>query len=139
MTGPFVPVGMLNLIRAVLGIHHHRFNLSVKRSSDAHPQPLPRYLFYMFMEKNYLKNGNLLVRIDSPLKVSAFWAFDRPPAGGRNSHALDFRRPAACTHSFSLHVHEPVTDKSDQHGEPETVRGPERSCASASRRPFQHR
>jgi hypothetical protein len=26
---------MLNLIRAVLGIHHHRFNLSVKRSSDA--------------------------------------------------------------------------------------------------------
>jgi hypothetical protein len=23
---------MLNLIRAVLGIHHHRFNLSVKRS-----------------------------------------------------------------------------------------------------------
>jgi hypothetical protein len=34
MTGPFVPVAMLNLIRAVLGIHHHRFNLSVKRSSD---------------------------------------------------------------------------------------------------------
>ncbi len=33
MTGPFVPVAMLNLIRAVLGIHHHRFNLSVKRSS----------------------------------------------------------------------------------------------------------
>src|SRR5260370_41483256 len=32
MTGPFVPVAMLNLIRAVLGIHHHRFNLSVKRS-----------------------------------------------------------------------------------------------------------
>src|SRR5713101_4845105 len=34
MTGPFVPVAMLNLIRAVLGIHHHRFNLSVKRSSN---------------------------------------------------------------------------------------------------------
>ena len=33
MTGPLVPVAMLNLIRAVLGIHHHRFNLSVKRSS----------------------------------------------------------------------------------------------------------
>src|SRR5258708_1728041 len=33
MTGPFVPVAMLNLIRGVLGIHHHRFNLSVKRSS----------------------------------------------------------------------------------------------------------
>ena len=33
MTGPLVPVGMLNLIRRVLGIHHHRFNLSVKRSS----------------------------------------------------------------------------------------------------------
>src|SRR5712671_6024211 len=33
MTGPLVPVGMLNLIRGVLGIHHHRFNLSVKRSS----------------------------------------------------------------------------------------------------------
>ena len=32
MTGPLVPVGMLNLIRAVLGIHRHRFNLSVKRS-----------------------------------------------------------------------------------------------------------
>src|SRR5260370_8403134 len=32
MTGPFVPVATLNLIRAVLGIHHHRFNLSVKRS-----------------------------------------------------------------------------------------------------------
>src|SRR6267142_2253147 len=32
ITGPFVPVAMLNLIRAVLGIHHHRFNLSVKRS-----------------------------------------------------------------------------------------------------------
>src|SRR6266852_4890270 len=32
MTGPFVPAEMLNLIRAVLGIHHHRFNLSVKRS-----------------------------------------------------------------------------------------------------------
>jgi hypothetical protein len=25
---------MLNLIRGVLGIHHHRFNLSVKRSSS---------------------------------------------------------------------------------------------------------
>jgi hypothetical protein len=35
MTGPLVPVGMLNLIRAVLGIHHHRFNLSVKRSSHS--------------------------------------------------------------------------------------------------------
>ncbi len=35
MTGPFVPVAMLNLIRAVLGIHHHRFNLSVKRSRRA--------------------------------------------------------------------------------------------------------
>ncbi len=34
MTGPFVPVAMLNLIRALLGIHHHRFNLSVKRSSE---------------------------------------------------------------------------------------------------------
>jgi hypothetical protein len=33
MTGPFLPVAMLNLIRGVLGIHHHRFNLSVKRSS----------------------------------------------------------------------------------------------------------
>jgi hypothetical protein len=32
MTGPFVPVAMLNLIRALLGIHLHRFNLSVKRS-----------------------------------------------------------------------------------------------------------
>src|SRR5258708_3861479 len=37
MTGPFVPVAMLNLIRAVLGIHHHRFNLSVKRSSPSGP------------------------------------------------------------------------------------------------------
>ncbi|SRR5260370_1417669 len=36
MTGPLVPVGMLNLIRAVLGIRHHRFNLSVKRSNIAH-------------------------------------------------------------------------------------------------------
>jgi len=27
MTGPFVPAAMLNLIRAVLGIHHHRFML----------------------------------------------------------------------------------------------------------------
>src|SRR5882672_2842905 len=35
MTGPLVPVGMLNLIRGVLGIHHHRFNLSVKRSRIA--------------------------------------------------------------------------------------------------------
>src|SRR5260370_30335051 len=35
MTGPLVPVGMLNLIRVVLGIHHHRFNLSVKRSKIA--------------------------------------------------------------------------------------------------------
>jgi hypothetical protein len=34
MTGPFLPVAMLNLIRGVLGIHHHRFNLSVKRSRD---------------------------------------------------------------------------------------------------------
>src|SRR5258707_3198477 len=36
ITGPFVPVAMLNLIRAVLGIHHHRFNLSVKRSRTPH-------------------------------------------------------------------------------------------------------
>ena len=33
MTGPFVPVGILNPIRAVVGIHNHRFNLFVKRSS----------------------------------------------------------------------------------------------------------
>jgi hypothetical protein len=33
MTGLLVPVGILNPIRAVLGIHHHRFNLFVKRSS----------------------------------------------------------------------------------------------------------
>jgi hypothetical protein len=33
MTGPFVPVGILNLIRAVVGIPHHRFNLFVKCSS----------------------------------------------------------------------------------------------------------
>jgi hypothetical protein len=65
-------------------------------------------------------------------------AFERPPAGGRNSHALDFRRPAACTHSFGLHVREPVTDKFDQHGEPEAARGPERPGAPASRRPVQH-
>jgi len=37
MTGPFVPVAMLNLIRALLGIHHHRFNLSVKRSRGVRP------------------------------------------------------------------------------------------------------
>jgi hypothetical protein len=35
MTGPFVPVGILNLIRAVLGIPHHRFNLFVKCSRNA--------------------------------------------------------------------------------------------------------
>jgi hypothetical protein len=33
MTGPFVPVGILNPIRAVLGILHHRFNLFVECSS----------------------------------------------------------------------------------------------------------
>jgi len=33
MTGPFVPVGILNPIRAVVGIHNQRFNLFVKRSS----------------------------------------------------------------------------------------------------------
>lgn len=32
MTGPFVPVGILNPIRAVVGIPHHRFNLFVKCS-----------------------------------------------------------------------------------------------------------
>src|SRR6266852_5674345 len=32
MTGPFVPVAMLNLIRVVLGIHNQRFNLFVKCS-----------------------------------------------------------------------------------------------------------
>jgi hypothetical protein len=32
MTGPFVPVGILNPIRAVVGIPRHRFNLSVKCS-----------------------------------------------------------------------------------------------------------
>jgi transposase len=32
MTGPLVPVGILNLIRAFVGIPHHRFNLSVKCS-----------------------------------------------------------------------------------------------------------
>jgi len=32
MTGLPVPVGTLNLIRAVLGIHHHRFDLFVKCS-----------------------------------------------------------------------------------------------------------
>ena len=36
MTGPFVPVGILNPIRAVMGIHNQRFNLFVKCSS-----PLP--------------------------------------------------------------------------------------------------
>src|SRR6266403_5010188 len=32
MTGPFVPVRILNPIRAVVGIPHHRFNLFVKCS-----------------------------------------------------------------------------------------------------------
>jgi hypothetical protein len=35
MTGPFVPVGMLNPIRAVVGIHNQRFNLFVKCSRTA--------------------------------------------------------------------------------------------------------
>jgi hypothetical protein len=37
ITGPFVPVGILNLIRAVVGIPHHRFNLFVKCSSQPAP------------------------------------------------------------------------------------------------------
>jgi hypothetical protein len=32
MTGPFVPVGILNPIRAVVGIPHYRFNLFVECS-----------------------------------------------------------------------------------------------------------
>jgi len=66
MTGPFVPVAMLNLIRAVLGIHHHRFNLSVKRSSangwEPHaksnagrPGAVPRGTLSMFVRFN--QNG----------------------------------------------------------------------------------
>jgi len=47
----------------------------------------------MFMEKKYLKNGNLLVRIDSAPKVSAFWAFERPPAGVRDHYAGSFDGP----------------------------------------------
>jgi hypothetical protein len=43
MTGLPVPVGTLNLIRAVLGIHHHRFDLFVKCSSK---NPLSRRLNY---------------------------------------------------------------------------------------------
>jgi hypothetical protein len=35
MTGPFVPVRILNLIRAFVGIPHHRFNLFVKCSRCA--------------------------------------------------------------------------------------------------------
>src|SRR5260221_14758101 len=35
MTGPFVPVRILNPIRAVVGIPHHRFNLFVKCSNTA--------------------------------------------------------------------------------------------------------
>jgi hypothetical protein len=35
MTGPFVPVGILNPIRAVVGIPHYRFNLFVECSSKA--------------------------------------------------------------------------------------------------------
>src|SRR6202040_2029446 len=73
-----------------------------------------------------------------PKSASIGGAFDRPPAGGCNSHALDFGRPAACTHGFGLHVREPVTDKADQHGEREAVRGPEWSGAASSRRPVQH-
>src|SRR5258706_211288 len=49
MTGPFVPVRILNPIRAVVGIPHHRFNLFVKCSSLAagvrgcyQPQPFMR-------------------------------------------------------------------------------------------------
>ena len=34
MTGPFVPVRILNPIRAVVGIPHHRFNLFAKCSSE---------------------------------------------------------------------------------------------------------
>ena len=36
MTGLPVPVGTLNLIRAVWGIHHHRFDLFVKCSRPPH-------------------------------------------------------------------------------------------------------
>jgi hypothetical protein len=44
MTGPFVPVGILNLIRAVVGIPHHRFNLFVKCSSPRARGAPPRGL-----------------------------------------------------------------------------------------------
>jgi hypothetical protein len=38
MTGPLIPVGILNPIRAVVGIPDHRFNLFVKCSSLAAPE-----------------------------------------------------------------------------------------------------
>jgi hypothetical protein len=37
MTGPFVPVGILNLIRRLRGNPRHRFNLFVKCSSERIP------------------------------------------------------------------------------------------------------
>jgi len=51
MTGPFVPVGILNPIRAVVGIHHQRFNLFVKRSSAGTP-PGRRYCFHLRKREN---------------------------------------------------------------------------------------
>ncbi len=63
MTGPFVPVGILNPIRAVVGIPHHRFNLFVKRSS-AHPNVVQiHYACYdadrIYLAMPYYRKGSV--------------------------------------------------------------------------------
>jgi hypothetical protein len=77
----------------VSGIHRVRALLAMRIPSPC------GHIFYMFMEKKYLKNGNLLVRIDSALKVSAFWALERPPAGVRDPDAQP--GSSACPSSWS--------------------------------------
>jgi hypothetical protein len=65
----------------------------------------------MFMEKKYLKNGNLLVRIDSVPKGSAFWAFERPPAGVRDPDARDLDLPPAHLHGLAVRRGKAVLDQ----------------------------
>jgi len=54
MTGPFVPVGILNPIRAVVGIPHHRFNLFVKCSSPE-VQKQARFVTASYKDEGFAK------------------------------------------------------------------------------------
>jgi hypothetical protein len=108
----------------VSGIHRVRALLAMRIPSPCHD------IYFICSWKKHLKNGNLLVRTDSALKVSAFWAFERPPAGVRDPDARNLDLPPAHPHGLAARRGKAVLDQIGYHIDVEPMA--EQRCPGAA-------